>query len=78
MGLFFGRSKGHWIKHGHIFSSDMYECSECGREFKSPDARCPRCGSDMKGVVNAWEEQRRHEAIEEEFDEVEGIEDADY
>jgi len=79
MGLFgFGRASGHWIKHGHFFGKDTFECSRCGREFKSSSSRCPKCGADMRGVVDAWEEQQRREAHEEDLDEYEGIEDADY
>ncbi len=79
MGLFgFGRSDGKWIRNTHFFGSDTYECSECGREFKEHPSRCPRCGSNMRGITTAWEVQQRKDELEEDYDEYEGIWDADY
>ena len=78
MGLFFGTPEGKWMKHTHLFGSDTFECSECGREFKTTTPKCPRCGAKMKGVADAWQVKMDREALEEEYDEIEGIEDADY
>ena len=80
MGLF-SRPSGKWIRNTHFFGSDTYECSECGREFRSTSSRCPKCGANMNGLAgkhDLWEIQQRREAIEEEYDEIDGIEDADY
>ena len=79
MGLFnFFKSEGHWVRSKHIFGSDTFECSECGRTFKSATPECPRCGARMRGTIDAREAQMRREALEEDFDEYEGIEDAAY
>lgn len=79
MSLFgFGRKEGHWIKSTHFFGKDTFECSSCGREFKEHPDRCPRCGAYMRGMFSAWEEQQRKDELEEDYDEYEGILDADY
>ena len=80
MGSFnlFSKPEGHWIKSSHIFAKDDYECSVCGRSFKSAPLECPRCGAKMRGTINDWEVRMRREALEEDLDEYEGIEDADY
>ncbi len=79
MGLFsFFRSEGHWVRSTHFFGNDTFECSECGRQFKSASPECPRCGAKMRGTIDAWEARMRREALEEDLDEYEGIEGADY
>ena len=81
MGIFFGRPEGKWIRKTHIFGGDTFECSECGRESGSASSRCPKCGANMKGMASKSDLRdirQRRDAIEEEYDEVEGIDDADY
>ncbi|MBO4637259.1 MAG: hypothetical protein J5685_08965 [Clostridiales bacterium] len=79
MGLFgFGRTEGRWLKHSHLFRSDSFECSECGRIFNDAPSECPKCGCIMTGIADAFEFQKEQEALEEEYDEIDGIEDADY
>lgn len=79
MGLFnFFNSEGHWIRSTHFFGSDTFECSECGRTFKSATLECPRCRTKMRGTIDDWDLRMRREALEEDLDEYEGIEDADY
>ncbi|MCR4689298.1 MAG: hypothetical protein K5745_07095 [Saccharofermentans sp.] len=82
MGLFgFGRPSGKWIRQSHFFGGDTFECSVCGRELSSASSTCPKCGADMNGIADKYdlrEIKQRRDDIEEEFDEIDGIDDADY
>ena len=43
------KRSARWIRNTHLFDRDDYKCSRCGRKTDRPYARCPACGSDMKG-----------------------------
>lgn len=38
----------HWIQKTHLFRSDEYICSSCGRSCEKPFRTCPACGAAMK------------------------------
>lgn len=38
----------YWIQKTHLFRSDEYICSSCGRACSSPRGKCPGCGARMK------------------------------
>ncbi len=39
--------KAKWIRKTHLLRPDEYICSDCGRSFAKPYARCPSCGASM-------------------------------
>ncbi len=43
------KNQAHWIVRTHIFRSDEYECSNCGKTAAKPKKTCPNCGCAMRG-----------------------------
>ena len=45
----FGKRKdtAYWIQKTHLFRSDEYECSVCGKRFDKTHVQCPYCGRKM-------------------------------
>ena len=38
----------HWVQKTHLFRSNEYVCSSCGRSYPTPHSSCPGCGARMK------------------------------
>ena len=45
----------HWIVHSHLFSSDEYECSECGAMRRDTPRKCPCCGAKLLKIFDQRE-----------------------
>ena len=43
------RDHAQWIRHTHLFSVFLYECSACGETTGKPQPTCPHCGASMGG-----------------------------